>query len=216
MATTWSLSSSPPTSIFSCTVLIVIANLELETALAGGVGQGLDAPVVVEAAAVEDHRLHALVLGAGGDELADGLGCFQVGATLGLALALEVLVERRRRAEGLPRLVVDHLRVDVRLAAEHRQPRAPGSARDLLADAVLDPLPDVFFGLDLHMLFRTGRAGLARLLLEHLAHVADALLLVGIRLAQAADLRRHLAHPLAVDARHGHPRLLVHRHLDAD
>src|SRR4051812_26428630 len=48
---------------------------------------------------------------------------------------------------------------------------------------------------------RSRGSGLARLLLEHLAHVADALLLVRVRLAQAPDLRRHLAHLLPVDAR---------------
>src|SRR6185503_9326771 len=59
-------------------------------------------------------------------------------------------------------------------------------------------------------------SGLARLLLQHLAHVADALLLVRVRLAQAADLRRHLAHLLPVDAGDGDPvGLGVHRDLDA-
>src|SRR5262249_23120566 len=60
-----------------------------------------------------------------------------------------------------------------------------------------------------------GRAGLARLLLEHLAHVADPLLLVGIGPAQLADLRRDLPHLLPVDPGDGDARLLVHGDLDA-
>src|SRR5687768_10917789 len=52
-------------------------------------------------------------------------------------------------------------------------------------------------------------AGLSSLLLQHLAGVADALLLVGIRLAQTADVRRHLADGLAVDAGHGDVRLFL-------
>src|SRR5260221_6411691 len=63
-------------------------------------------------------------------------------------------------------------------------------------------------------LHSAGGPGLARLLLQDLAHVADPLLLVGIRLAQVVDLRRHLADLLAVDPGDGDPRLLVHRDLD--
>src|SRR2546427_178521 len=59
-----------------------------------------------------------------------------------------------------------------------------------------------------------GRPGLARLLLQDLAQVADPLLLVGVGLPEAADLRRHLAHLLAVDTGDGDPGLLVHRDLD--
>src|SRR5438132_2789165 len=44
------------------------------------------------------------------------------------------------------------------------------------------------------------RSCLACLLLQHLAGVPDALLLVGIRFAQAADVRRHLPDELPVDA----------------
>src|SRR5688572_11858038 len=65
------------------------------------------------------------------------------------------------------------------------------------------------------LLLRTGSSGLAGLLLQDLADVADPLLLVRIRLAQAADLRRHLADTLPVDAGDGQAvRLRVHRDLD--
>src|SRR5258708_1188312 len=59
-----------------------------------------------------------------------------------------------------------------------------------------------------------GGSGLARLLLQDLAHVADPLLLVGVRLPQVVDLRRHLADLLAVDPGDGDPGLLLHRDLD--
>src|SRR4051812_12283448 len=63
-------------------------------------------------------------------------------------------------------------------------------------------------------LLRPGGPGLAGLLLQDLARVAHALLLVRIRLAQPADLGGHLSHLLAVDARHRDVGVLVHRDLD--
>src|SRR4051794_3360726 len=57
-------------------------------------------------------------------------------------------------------------------------------------------------------------SGLSGLLLQHFTGVADALLLVGIRFAQPADVRGDLADQLAVDARHGQVRLLVDRDVD--
>src|SRR6185437_13860046 len=48
--------------------------LELQSVLSGGVGERLDPPVVKVAAAVEDDRGDARILGPLGDELADGRG----------------------------------------------------------------------------------------------------------------------------------------------
>src|SRR5512138_756514 len=48
-------------------VAIVFPGLELQPGLAGRRGHGLDAAVVVEAVAIEDHRLDALLLGGPGD-----------------------------------------------------------------------------------------------------------------------------------------------------
>src|SRR6476659_7728974 len=53
------------------------------------------------------------------------------------------------------------------------------------------------------------RPCLAGLLLQHFACVADALLLVRIRLAQATNIRRDLADLLAIDASDRDVRLLV-------
>src|SRR5512136_294228 len=61
---------------------------------------------------------------------------------------------------------------------------------------------------------RAGGPGLAGLLLEDLADVANALLLVRIRLAQTADLRGDLSDLLAVDAGDHEVSLLLDRDLD--
>src|SRR5882672_3782492 len=52
------------------------------------------------------------------------------------------------------------------------------------------------------------------LLLQDLARVANALLLVRIRLAQPPDIRGDLADELPIDARHGDVRLLLDRDVD--
>src|SRR5229473_5111288 len=52
------------------------------------------------------------------------------------------------------------------------------------------------------------------LLLQHLAGVADAFLLVGIRLAQAPDVRGDLPDQLAIHARDGDVRLLLDEDVD--
>src|SRR5262249_28258711 len=143
--------------------------LELQPALAGGVGQGLDPAVVLEAAPVEHDGRDALLLRAARDELAHLLGRRDVRARL-RAFA-QLLVQRGGRAQRLARVVVDHLGVDVALAAEHRQARALGGPGDALADAPVDAVPDVLFRLDLHGLLgsRARRARLAGLLLQALA-----------------------------------------------
>src|SRR3954471_3383852 len=68
---------------------------ELEAALAGGVGQGLDPAMIEIGAAVEDDAPDPARLGALGDQLADGGGRFPVGA--GLDVRLHPGVERRSR-----------------------------------------------------------------------------------------------------------------------
>src|SRR4029450_3358175 len=122
METTWSFSSRLPTSIFSkCCFIGSRSCSELEPGLAGGIRQGLDAAVVLEAAPVEDHRLDSLLLGPVGDERSHRLGRGHGGALA--RLFLQVLVQGGGRAQRLPRVVVDDLRVDVGLAAEDGQAR---------------------------------------------------------------------------------------------
>src|SRR5262249_24823792 len=95
-------------------------SLEAEPGLAGGVGQRLDAAMILEATAVEDDLRHARALCPLRHQRADLLGDLALAALDLLQVRLEVGRRRQRLAGG----VVDHLRVDVREAAEHRQPRA--------------------------------------------------------------------------------------------
>ncbi len=85
--------------------------LEVEAAFAGALGERLDAPVVHVCAAIEHDLLDALLGGALGDELADGLRSVDVRA--GLERFALVLLERRRGDDGRALLVVDDLRVDL-------------------------------------------------------------------------------------------------------
>src|SRR5215472_5980208 len=59
------------------------------------------------------------------------------------------------------------------------------------------------------------RARLAGLLLQDFARIANAFLLVRVRLAQSPDVRGDLTDELPVDARHGDVRLLVDGHVNA-
>src|SRR5512143_2610237 len=141
MDTTWSFSSRLPTSIFSAMNLIgsLARALELQPRLAGRVRQGLDAAVVLEAAAIEHDGGDALLLGAAGDQPADLARRRHVAAAL--QLRLEVLVERGGGAQRAPGVVVDQLGVDLGPAAEHGEPRPLRRAAQLLADALVEPGP---------------------------------------------------------------------------
>src|SRR6185436_15925998 len=56
-------------------------------------------------------------------------------------------------------VVVDHLRVDVRPAAVHGEPRPLFGAADLLADPLVQPLPDLFFRSHAHLIAPAGVPG---------------------------------------------------------
>src|SRR5579875_719403 len=109
--------------------------LELQAALAGGVGQGLDPAMEQVAAAVEHHRSDAGGLRPFGEQLADRRRGILVGT--GLGARPQGLVEARRGHQRAAALVVDHLRVDVLGRAENGQPR---TALDRAADAIADAL----------------------------------------------------------------------------
>src|SRR5687768_15129005 len=115
--------SRPPRSPFSPRAICPgIPFLELQTALAGPVGERLDPPVIEIAAAVEHHRLDAGRLGALCDEEPDLLGRVLVRA--GLELRLQVVVEGGSGGERRALRVVDDLRVDVPARPEDGQARA--------------------------------------------------------------------------------------------
>src|SRR5207302_2137274 len=95
---------------------------EIQSALAGGFGQRLDAAVVEITAAVEHHVLDAFCRGPLGDQLADRLGGRDVGAVL--EAAAHVLFHRGCGGERLALGIIDDLRIDVLGRAEHRKARA--------------------------------------------------------------------------------------------
>src|SRR5438270_6702891 len=91
----------------------------VESGLARRVGQGLHAPVVAEAAAVEDHRLDARRTRALGDGPPHAPRRLYVAARP----AVQVLLDGRGRRNRHGPLVVNQLRVDVVQAAEYREAR---------------------------------------------------------------------------------------------
>src|SRR5690606_14112824 len=111
--------------------------LEVEAGLAGGIGQGLDAAVVLIAAAVEDHLGHAGVEGALRHQLTDDLGL--LGLRLPAISLGPALLSRRGGGQGMAGHIVDHLGVDMLVRAEDVQPRALRGAGDALPQAVMPP-----------------------------------------------------------------------------
>src|SRR5579863_5212767 len=112
--------------------------LELEPALAGGVGQGLDPAVIQIGAAVEHDARDPRRLGAFGEQFADRARRRGIGP--GLQTGLEAGIEGRGRGERSPGRIVDDLSIDMPRRAEYRQPcpalrRAPQLEADAFAPA---------------------------------------------------------------------------------
>src|SRR5512134_1365180 len=104
--------------ILGC-ILAIVGSLELQSAFARGLGERLDAPVVLEARAVEGDLVDAELQRLLGDALADR-------RRRGLVAAVRhrpahVLLDRRRGREDLRAVVRQHLRVDVLVRPVHRQ-----------------------------------------------------------------------------------------------
>ena len=104
---------------------VFVSHLELQSAFAGGIGQGLHPAMEQEAATVEHDRGHAGLLGALGQGLAD-LGRAVAGRA---GLALDVLVQGRSRDQRLAGGIVDDLGVDVLARTVDRQARLARGAR---------------------------------------------------------------------------------------
>src|SRR5829696_7764399 len=98
--------------------------LELQSAFAGSVGEGLHAAMEQEATTVEDDARHAGGLGA----LGQGLAHRRSAVLRRAGLALQVLVEGRGSGQRHAGSVVDHLRIDVAARAVHRKARLAGGA----------------------------------------------------------------------------------------
>src|SRR2546423_764084 len=113
---------------------LLAIGLELQTRLAGGVREGLDAAVIEEAAPVEHGRSHARRLRTLRDRPADG-GCG------GHVLAARLQLRRGRRCQRPAGSVVDQLRVQVVQAAVDAEPRPLGRAGDLDPHPAVPPPP---------------------------------------------------------------------------
>src|SRR5260221_4572694 len=130
---------------------VFISCSEFQTGFAGGVGHGADAPVIQEAAAIEHDARDALFFRALGDRGADRFGALEVSALHALGeRALQRRLHARRRRERLPGHIVDDLRVDMRHAAEHAEPRTRRRAGNPLALAQLDADAAIVFRFYLH------------------------------------------------------------------
>src|SRR4051794_4803483 len=92
---------SPPSRLRRSPCVRAIAVLsEIEPALAGGIGQGLDPAMIHIGAAIEYDPFDPGRLGAFGDQLADRARRCRIRA--GLQLAAQSRVERRGRRQRMP------------------------------------------------------------------------------------------------------------------
>src|SRR5207244_1862642 len=107
--------------------------------LAGGIGQRLDAAVILVMAAVERRLGNALFLGRLGDLLADHLRRLDVAARL--EARSNVGNRAARRSQRDAGQVVDELGVNVLRAAEDGQPRPLGGADGLAPDVIAAAQP---------------------------------------------------------------------------
>src|SRR5882762_2248360 len=96
--------------------------LEFETALAGGIGQRLDATMEDIAAAIEDDPVDPRRLGAFGNQFADRDCRVPIGARL--QIRLQVCLNTGGRRQRAPGRIVDNLSIDMPRRPEHRQPQA--------------------------------------------------------------------------------------------
>ena len=170
--------------------------LELQSGFAGSRGDRRDPPVVEVAASIEDDLGDAGGLGPLGDELADLGG----GVLVARGRAAQVGLGGGRGREGAPVAVVDHLGGDVLVGAEHGEAGALGGALHLLPHPAVPPDPcfSLVLCADGHEVPLLAR--LPGLLGDVLPEVPDALALVGLGLADLADVGGHLADGLLVDA----------------
>src|SRR4051794_10454717 len=179
-------------------VPLVALHLERQSALARGVSQRSDAAVVAVARAVENHRVDPRGLGALGDELADR-------RRAGLLVAgqpADGAVQARCGDNRAVCRVVDDLRGDVPGRPRHDETGSGRGAVDLLADAQVSAGPRTAAQAGCLRCAHGLLARLSGLAANDLALVADTLALVGLRLADLADVGGGLADLLLVDAGH--------------
>src|SRR6185437_94384 len=115
---------------------------EIQSALAGGIGQGLDPAMEHIGTPVEHDLGDAGSLGTLGDQLADRAGGGDIRA--GLDPRLHVAVERRCRGERHARLVVDDLGINMPRRAEHRKAQPPATGLPQLVALAVAPAAKEF------------------------------------------------------------------------
>ena len=115
----------------------------------------------------------------------------------------EAFSRRTRRHQRHAFGIVDHLRIDMRDAAEHGQTRPLGRAAAASCGCGCERARGFRFSRSCESFtsYLRSRRDLADLLLQHFARIADALVLVRIRFAQRANIGRHLAEQLLVVTR---------------
>src|SRR5712691_7791619 len=117
---------------------------QIEPALAGGVGQGLDPAVIHIGAAVEYDPIDPRRLGAFGEQFADRAR--RLGISSGLQVRLEAGIEGRGRGKRPPGRIVNDLRIDMPRRAEYRQPNAALCRLPQLEADALAPATEQFIG----------------------------------------------------------------------
>ena len=125
------------------------------------------------------------------------------------SVAAQVLLQAAGGGQGDALGVVHGLHVDALEALEDGEAGTLGGPGQAAADAGLGLVAAKCEIVTPWFLLLPGLAGLAA---DDFAGVLDALALVGLRLAELADVGGHLAHQLPVDSDHGEVRVL----LDAD
>src|SRR5690554_2067240 len=143
---------------------------------------------------IKDHFTNASLGTALGDQLTNR--CSGGGSSTVLDSGLDVLVERRRGGQCTACRVVDDLGVDILVRTENRQTgTTEGTSLERLADTSLAAFRT--FCTDSHR-WRSLLL-LAFFAEDELAGIANALALVGLRLAPGTNVRRNLANLLLVD-----------------
>ena len=99
--------------------------------LASGISQLLDTTMVEVTITVEDDSLDTGIDSLLGDVATHLLGDLTLGSLVGD-------LEGAAGSKSLTGGIVDHLSIYLAITAEYRQARSLGSARDVLADALLD------------------------------------------------------------------------------
>src|SRR5215472_8413676 len=102
-------------------VRAMMTPLEIETALAGGIGQGFYPTVKKVGAAIEHDFFDPGCERSLRHQLADGIGSSGIGA--GFKVGLQRAIKARSRRQGPSRHIIDDLGIDVLGRAENREAR---------------------------------------------------------------------------------------------